>query len=313
MAEFRVTGLVAATFTPFDDNGDVVLSKIEAHIKYLKDVGVKHVFVNGATGEGLSLTLEERKDIAAEWVKANNGRLDTIIMHVGCANLRDTQTLAKHAVEIGVDAIAAIPPQFFRPTTVDHLVEYMRRVCEAAPTLPLYLYHVPPLTCVELNMADFLRKARGVVPSLRGIKFSSQDLPIASECVQLEDAKGHKYNILFGCDQQLISALVLGVDGAVGSTYNFMAGVYQRMMEAMDRGDMDTARKEQYRSQRTCKLLFNYATQGGSTVSCLKLMMSFAGLDVGPPRCPMRALGADDVAKYRKELEEIGFFQWYRK
>lgn len=58
--------------------------------------------------------------------------------------------------------------------------------------------------------------------------------------------------------QQLISALVLGVDGAVGSTYNFMAGVYQRMMEAMDRGDMDTARKEQYRSQRTCKLLFNY-------------------------------------------------------
>ncbi|XP_041362112.1 N-acetylneuraminate lyase-like [Gigantopelta aegis] len=309
MDEFRIRGLVAATFTAFDARGEIVLDIIPKYVQFLTDSGVKNVFVNGTTGEGPSLTLDERKRLAEKWVKVGKDKLSRVIIHIGCANLKDTQTLMKHATEIGADAVATVPPFFFRTTSIDSLVEYVRRIGEVSPDMPLYYYHIPPV----MSMSEFLTRARTSIPSLKGIKFSSTDLYEAGLCVETCDAQDRKYNMLFGCDEQLIAGLAVGFDGAVGSTYNFLGPLYLRMLDAWSSGDTMAASREQSRSRQVINTLFKYAQATGNLVSVMKCVMNLTGLDCGSPRCPITAVDTEQKQQLKEELETIGFFQWNKK
>ncbi|XP_052232211.1 N-acetylneuraminate lyase-like [Dreissena polymorpha] len=312
--DFKLEGLVPAVFTPMTTDGAIDYDKIDAYSRYLSDLGVKQVFLNGTTGEGFSLTLDERKKIVETWVRVGkeSGRIRDIVVHVGSLNMHDSQELAKHAAVAGVDAIATVPPLFFKPSKLEYIVEYCKKIAEAAPNVPFYYYHIPTMTGVEVNIEDFLVMASKEIPSLVGAKFSSKDLVDFLGCTQLTapNRSDSKYNLMFGCDEQLMAAMVMGGHGSVGSTPNLMWGTMARVLQLTAQGNFPEARKEQLRCQKTVRIMLKYGPQLGGNVAALKAILALVGMDTGPPRAPMRAPSAEEARAIKADLNAIGFFNW---
>ncbi|XP_062437079.1 N-acetylneuraminate lyase isoform X8 [Rhea pennata] len=147
----KLQGLVAATITPMTPDGQINLSVIHQYVDYLASASVLCCIetVNGTTGEGLALSVQERKQLAEEWVRQGKDKLDHVIIHVGALSLPESQELARHAAAIGASGIAVIAPFFFKPTNKDELITFLREVASEAPAVPFYYYHIPPLTGVK--------------------------------------------------------------------------------------------------------------------------------------------------------------------
>lgn len=299
-----LTGLIAAPHTPFHSDGSLALESIPAQARLLAHNGVSGAFICGTTGEGASLTGEERRRVVEAWVAARPASL-AVIVHVGHLSQGEACGFAAHAQAAGADAIATIAPSFFRPASVEGLVEWCAPLAAAAPRLPFYYYHMPAMTGVNFSAVDFLRAADGKIPTLAGIKFTHENLMDFGLATAFA---GGKYNLLFGRDEILLSSLVLGAKGAVGSTYNYAAPLYLRIIEAFNRGDLAAARRDQVRAMEFIQVLDRH---GGLAAG--KAAMKLIGLDCGPVRPPLRALTASDEASLRAGFERAGFFEYCSK
>ncbi|XP_051869009.1 N-acetylneuraminate lyase isoform X2 [Pristis pectinata] len=243
MCRNRLCGLVAATFTPMTHDNEINLSVIGQYIDYLVKVqGIRNIFVNGTTGEGMSLSVEERKLVAEEWINQGKGKLDQVIIHVGSLSIKESQHLAEHAAKCSASGIAVISPFFFKPQSTDALVEYLKEVASSAPGIPFYYYHLPEITGVSLNVVELLDGIEKKIPTFRGLKFTSSDLLDFGQCV---NNYKDKFDLLYGKDELLLSAMVLGATGAVGSTYNYIGNLYKRMLTDIERKDYNLAREQQ--------------------------------------------------------------------
>jgi len=299
MMKRHLRGLIAAPFTPMNADSSVNLDAIEKQADLLSGGGVSGVFICGTTGEGVSLTISERLEIAERWqAVAEEGF--PVIVNVGHLCLTDCKVLAAHARKIGAHAIAAMAPCFFKPGSVEDLVEFCADVAAAAPELPFYYYHIPALSGVTLSVFDFLKEAADRIPTLAGVKFTDEDLMEFGRCLALE---GGRFDMLFGRDEILLSALALGARGAVGSTYNFAAPLYLKIMQAHEAGDLATAQREQTRAMELVHVLETFGV-----LSAGKSIMRMIGVDCGPLRLPLRTLTHDQYERLHAELERIGFF-----
>lgn len=301
--DFRITGLVAATFTPMRADGSLWLDQVGPVVDRLIDEGISALYVCGSTGEGPSLSVEERHETAAAYVGAAAGRLP-VVVQVGHTSLAEARGLAAHAAGIGADAISAVPPWYFRPDSVESLVDCLAEITAAAPGLPFYYYHIPSLTGVALDMVRFLRCAGPRLESLAGIKYTA---PTVDEFQALIELDGGRYDILFGRDEMLLSGLGAGARGAIGSTYNFAAPLFGRLIDAFEQGKPAEARSHQSRAVELVRLLLPYGT-----LPAFKAAMGLVGPDCGPCRLPLRRLTDDQTARLTADLEAAGFFQWGR-
>ncbi|XP_064651042.1 N-acetylneuraminate lyase B-like [Lineus longissimus] len=303
---YRVKGLISPPYTPYKENGDVDLDKIDAYVDLLHKNKVLNVYVNGTTGEGPSLSLEERKQSAVRWVKAGRGKLENVIIQVGCTSLPEAKQLAAHAQSIGASAIACLPPWYYKNMALDDIVDFCAQVAACAPNLPFFYYHIPSFTEVNIKMADFFELAKDKMPTLVGTKFTDLDFMDASA---VANSDNKRFQVMSGWDQMHIAALGYGLgEGVVGAFYNFMPQVAHRLIAAFERGDLEEARKEQFRLNEIVRLNKKY-----STGFILRDFMTFIGLDIGPPRLPLRPLPAEKRVLLQKELETIGFFDWIKE
>ena len=300
----RLRGLVAATHTPFHADGSLHLAVVEKQAAHLLANGVSQVFVGGTTGESSSLTVEERRALAQRWIEVARGTAMRVVVHVGSNCIEDARALAAHAEKLGASAIAALAPSYFKPRSVEVLVECAARIASAAPGTPFYFYDIPSMTGVSFPMRDFLSQARDRIPSLAGLKFTNPDLMSLQQCLR---ADGGAWDVPFGCDEFLLAALSLGATGAVGSTYNFAAPIYTRLIAAFSRGDLAAARAEQFRSVQLVQLLAGVGFMGAA-----KAVMGMLGVEVGPARLPHTNPSAGETGKLRADLEQLGFFDWIR-
>lgn len=196
-APFKVIGLCAAPFTPFTESRALDLPSIAAHVEELLAQGVLYAFVAGTTGEGVTMSVEERKAVLEAWIAASAGRL-TIIAHVGSESIADVTALAAHAQAAGAAACAAHTPSFNKPFGLDGVVEFLARISAAAPKLPLYYYNIAVKTNVNIRCDKLLAAIDAEpsrVPTFRGVKFTDFDLHIFANCLAY---KGGKYDILSG-------------------------------------------------------------------------------------------------------------------
>ncbi len=294
-----LTGLIPACHTPFDQSGALNLRVVEKQAALFRESGLRSVFVGGTTGEFASLTVGERKALAVRWVEVAGDSLQ-VALHVGSNCQADSIELANHARHLGVTAVAAVAPSYFKPATVLDLLDFLAPIAAAAGPLPFYYYHIPCMTNVRLPVTDLLRKARGRIPNLRGLKFSHDDLVDLQGCIT---ADGGAYDVLFGFDEALLAGLGFGVAGAVGGTYNFAAPLYQRLMRAAAEGDMATARSAQFLATEMVKHL---AALGFSAAS--KAVMSFVGVDCGPVRPPLHNLSPVQLRALHDKLASLDVF-----
>src|SRR5690606_27649956 len=109
----NLNGLIAAPFTPFQRDGGLNLNAINEYSSLLKKNQVSGAFIGGTTGEGMLMSVEERKSLAEEWIKYRDDSFK-IIVHVGANSYRDAQDLADHARIIGADAVSSMGPLFLR-------------------------------------------------------------------------------------------------------------------------------------------------------------------------------------------------------
>ncbi|HWG41862.1 MAG TPA: dihydrodipicolinate synthase family protein [Gemmataceae bacterium] len=297
-----LTGLVAATPTPFSADGELNLPVVAKQAERLLRDGVKTVFIAGSTGESYSLTVEERLALAQRWSEIARGSTLRVVVHVGSNCLADARTLASQARSLGVVAIAALAPNYFKPQSLDTLVACCGAIASAAPSLPFYFYDIPMLTGVRFSMPEFLSVAAERIPTLAGIKFTNADLMAYQRCLHTH---GGRFDIPWGLDEYLLAALALGAAGGVGSSYNFAAPVYHRLRAAFSKGDLATARAEQFRSVQLIELL---AASG--YIGAAKMVMGFLGIDVGPARLPIANPTTEQRAQLRRNLEQLGFFDW---
>ena len=105
---YRLEGLIAATFTPIDGSGSVNLGAVAPMVDQLIAEGVTGLYVCGSTGEGLSLTGAERREVAAAFIEAADGRVP-VVVQVGHNSLAEAAQLADHARQAGADVISDYP------------------------------------------------------------------------------------------------------------------------------------------------------------------------------------------------------------
>ena len=296
-----LNGFVAAPYTPMNEKGEIKLKTIESYVGRLKDIGITGAFVCGTTGEGPSISTEERKAVLEEWILKSNGDLK-IIAHVGGTCLSQSVDLAGHASDNEAFAIAAIAPHFFKPSTSEDLVSFLRPIAGAAPELPFYYYHMPSMTGVDIPVSSFIPLARKTMPNFAGVKFTHFDLMDMQESIEISNGE---VEILSGFDEILICGLSLGLKSAVGSTYNFMPSVYMDMMDAFNKNDLDKARELQNYSIKVIRILNSF----GGAVRAGKAIMAMTGIDCGPCRLPIPAMSDVEKARLEKELNNIEFFK----
>ncbi len=301
----QIKGLVAAPFTPFKKDGEVDVAVIEKLAASLVANKVAGAFVCGTTGEGVSMTNAERMTVAEQWQSCAGEHL-RVIVHVGHTSLGDCRALAAHAQKIGASAVGCMAPFCFKPTKAEDLAAFCAEVAAAAPDLPFYYYHIPCVTGVTIPAFDFLQAASDRIPNLAGIKFTHENLMDYSSCLQWE---GGRFDILFGRDEMLLAGLSAGAEGAIGSTYNYAAPVYHRLIDAFHRGDLATARKEQARANAMIAVLIHH----GGMPPAGKAFMRCIGLDCGNVRLPLRDLTSAQAEALCAEAEAIGFSDFASK
>lgn len=293
----KFEGLVVAPFTPMNPDGELNTGIIGKYHDMLVKNRVAGAFINGSTGEGVSTTMREKLEVTEAWAKhSSSGSLKVINLLSGTC-YKDCIGLARESQKMGIHAVALTSPSYFKPANVKMLAEFFVKVAEAVPEMPVYYYHIPVLTGGFFNMIDFMREVAPRVPNFAGIKYTHEDFMDFLSCLNYE---GGKYDMLWGRDENFLSALVLGARGAVGSTFNYAAPLYYQLMMAFDRNDLVTARALQQKSIEMITLLGKY---GG--IATGKAYMRFIGLECGEFRLPVRNMSKADYEAFVKDVKSL--------
>lgn len=297
--------ILPAAFTPMYEDGSVHYALVEALYQRCVESGFTGVFLNGTTGECMSLDAGERKRLVETWVacRRKNGHPDfRIFVHVGSSNLVEAAAMAEHAQAHGADGVAMVPTFYFRPATITDLVEQCKYVAAAAPEVPFYYYNIPALTGVNFPLILFMEAAIREIPTFSGLKNSFNDLVDYQKC--LHYGKGD-YALYWGTDEVFMMVYAAGNRHYVGSTYNFMGNIYIKMLDAYHACDFKSLTGLQAEATR----IYNILNQHNSLISG-KAIMRHIGVDCGPVRRPLMNLKAADSASLLERLQKTAFLDF---
>lgn len=282
----KYQGIIPALYACYDDNGAISPERVEAFTEHLIQKGVKGLYVGGSSGECIYQSVAERKLLLEHVMKVAKGRI-TIIAHVACNNTADSMELAAHAESVGVDAIASIPPIYFR--LPEHAIaQYWNDISSAAPNTEFIIYNIPQLAGVSLTL-PLLRemlKNKNVV----GVKNSS--MPVQD--IQMFKMEGKEDFIVFnGPDEQLVSGLVIGAEGGIGGTYGVMPELYLKIAELVKENKIKEAREIQYAADA---IIYKMCSCHGNMYAVIKeIIKRREGLSLGDVRRPLASLVAEDM------------------
>ena len=292
----KYSGIIPAFYACYDDQGSINPKAIRSFVRYLINTGVKGVYVGGSSGECIYQSVKERKLILESVMKYAKGKI-TVIAHVACNNTADSCALAAHAESLGVDAIAAIPPIYFK--LPDHaIVQYWNDISEAAPNTDFIIYNIPQLAGVALT-PDCL-KTMLKNPRVIGVKNSSMP---TFDIQTFKAIGGKNFVVLNGPDEQLVAGLAIGADGGIGGTYGVMPQVYISIKKAMDEGNVKYA---SYLQDRANGIIRTMCSCKGNLYAVIKRIIKIrTGIDLGGVRKPLPGLTEEDLPTVQKCAQMI--------
>lgn len=281
-------GVIPAFYACYDKEGNISVEGVKALTRYFIEAGVQGVYVGGSSGECIYQGKEERKLVLKTIMKEAQGRL-TVIAHVACNNTADSMELAAHAESLGVDAIAAIPPIYFR--LPEHAIaKYWNDISSAAPNTDFVIYNIPQLAGVALTPSLYKEMLKN--PRVIGVKNSS--MPIQD--IQTFKAIGGKDTIVFnGPDEQFIGGFMIGAEGGIGGTYGAMPKLFLKALECFKKGDYETARAIQYDVNDIITALCSCK---GNMYGVIKATLKINhNIEIGGVRSPLANLVEEDMPK----------------
>ncbi len=292
----KYKGVIPAFYACYNEDGSVSPERVRALTQYHIDKGVKGVYVCGSSGECIYQSVEERKVTLENVMAVAKGKL-TVIAHVACNNTLDSVELAKHAQSVGVDAIAAIPPIYFRLPEYA-IAQYWNTISAAAPDTDFIIYNIPQLAGVALTMGLLATMREN--PKVIGVKNSS--MPVQD--IQMFKAAGGKDFIVFnGPDEQFISGRAIGAEGGIGGTYGVMPELFLKA-DALVRGNsFEEAREVQYAID---EIIYKMCSAHGNMYAVIKEILRInEDLNIGSVREPLPALIESDLPIAREAAEMI--------
>lgn len=282
----KYKGVIPAFYACYDKEGNINPEGVQALARYFVEKGVKGVYVNGSSGECIYQSVEDRKIVLENVMKAAKGKL-TVIAHVACNNTKDSVELAKHAESLGVDAIAAIPPIYFHLPEYA-IAKYWNDMSAAAPNTDFVIYNIPQLAGVALTQNLFAEMRKN--PKVIGVKNSS--MPV-QDIQMFKQAAGEDYIIFNGPDEQFISGRVIGAEAGIGGTYGVMPELFLKLDELVKANDMTTARELQYAVN---EVIYKMCSAHGNMYGVIKAILKInEGLELGGVREPLAALIESDM------------------
>ncbi len=278
----KYQGIIPAFYACYDSEGKIDPKAVRELTRYFIGKGVKGVYVGGSSGECIYQSVRERKVVLENVMAEAKGKL-TVIAHVACNNTADSQELAAHAEKQGVDAIAAIPPIYFKLPPYA-IAKYWNDISAAAPNTDFIIYNIPQLAGVALSVP--LLKEMLKNPKVIGVKNSS--MPVQD--IQMWKDEGAV--VFNGPDEQLISGLVMGADGGIGGTYGAMPELYLKIFQCVKEGKLETARQIQ---NDCCRIIYKMCSAHGNMYAVIKEILRInGGPDCGGVRLPLAALVDND-------------------
>lgn len=291
----KIEGLVPALLTPFDKDGAVMHDRACALAERLAGQGVAGIFPCGTTGEGMLLSIAERKKLIEELVGAVGKRIK-VIAHTGTLDTASTIDLTRHAMETGAAAAGVIAPGFYTYDDAS-LARHYKLVARAAKGFPIFLYNLPG--CAKnLLSPDLILSLAESVDNIAGLKDSAGSI---QNLVRVLEARPAGFRVLNGVDEYTFQAKLSGTDGSVTSTANVAPELFLNVFKAVAKGNLAAGRKCQKRLNEACKL-FQY----GKMVAYYKEGLRLRGFDPGYVRAPQRELTAGEKKAFAKELETAG-------
>ncbi|HFI0402410.1 TPA: dihydrodipicolinate synthase family protein [Streptococcus suis] len=280
-------GIIPAFYACYDEAGDISSERVKVLVQYFIDKGVQGLYVNGSSGECIYQSVADRKQILEAVMEVAKGKL-TIINHVACNNLKDSVELARHSEELGVDAIAAIPPIYFRLPEYS-IAAYWNGISAAAPNTDFIIYNIPQLAGVALTPSLYKEMLKN--PRVVGVKNSSMPVQDIDTFVSLG---GEDYVVFNGPDEQFLGGRLMGAKGGIGGTYGAMPELFLRLNQLIADKDLETARQ----LQATINTIIGKLVSGhGHMYAVIKEVIRINdGLDIGSVREPLTALTEADLA-----------------
>jgi N-acetylneuraminate lyase len=297
--------ILNAVFTPMFADGSINYSQVPDLFEHCIQTGANGIFLNGTTGECMSLSVQERQQLVETWIdyrKQINRPDFKIFVHVGSCNLYEATQMAEHAQTQGVDGIAMVATFYFRPKSLDELMEQCEYVAAAASQTPFYYYNIPSLTGVDFPMINFLKMATQRIPNFAGLKNSYTNVVDYQHCIHYSK---NKYSMYWGTDEAFMMLYTAGNRHYVGSTYNYMSGVYGKMLEAFHAGNFDNLIALEKEADAIYKVILE-----NNGVSTGKEIMRLIGVDCGPVRKPLNAFTQAESETLLRKLKETTFFRY---
>ena len=280
----KYEGIIPAFYACYDKDGKVDTEAVRALTRFFIDSGVQGLYVGGSSGECIYQSKEERKVVLENVMAEAKGKL-TIIAHIACNNTADSCELAAHAESLGVDAIASIPPIYFKLPPYA-IAKYWNDMSAAAPNTDFIIYNIPQLAGVSLSVP--LLKEMLKNPNVIGVKNSS----MPTQDIQMWRDEGA---IVFnGPDEQLISGLVMGAVGGIGGTYGAMPKLYVELYRCVKAGELAKALEIQ---NDCCRIIYKMCSGHGNMYGMIKEILRInGGPDCGSVRAPLAELIESDYA-----------------
>ena len=274
----KYEGVIPAFYACYDDQGEINPERVRALVEYFLEKGVQGLYVNGSSGECIYQSVADRKLILEEVMAVAKGKL-TIIAHVACNNTKDSMELARHAESLGVDAIAAIPPIYFRLPEYS-VAQYWNDISAAAPQTDFVIYNIPQLAGVALTpslYAEMLKNGRVI-----GVKNSS--MPVQD--IQTFAALGGEDHLVFnGPDEQFLGGRLMGARAGIGGTYGAMPELFLKLNQLIADKELEKAKELQF----TINAIIGKLTAAhGNMYSVIKEVLKINGnLNIGSVRSPL--------------------------
>lgn len=274
----KYEGVIPAFYACYDDQGEISPERVRALVEYFLKKGVQGLYVNGSSGECIYQSVADRKLILEEVMAVAKGKL-TIIAHVACNNTKDSVELARHSESLGVDAIAAIPPIYFRLPEYS-VAQYWNDISAAAPQIDFVIYNIPQLAGVALTPSlytEMLKNERVI-----GVKNSS--MPVQD--IQIFAALGGEDHLVFnGPDEQFLGGRLMGARAGIGGTYGAMPELFLKLNQLIADKELERAKELQF----TINTIIGKLTAAhGNMYSVIKEVLKInENLNIGSVRSPL--------------------------
>jgi len=293
----KLEGVLPPIPTPFDSNGNLLPAKLKTNIALWNQTGLHGYVVLGSNGEAPMLTDDERIEL---WHAAREAipRDKLFLVGAGVESTRHCITLAKRAAECGADAAMFVTPSYYKSQMNSAtLLNHYRLIADASP-IPTIIYNMPGATALDIDANTVIQLAEH--PNIIGIKDSSGNITKFEEIIR---AVRPDFAVIAGSGGYFYPALCVGAKGTVAALANVAPRECVALYDAFRAGRHDEARALQLRLVPLNAAVTTRWNVAGLKAALEELNQGFYG---GPPRLPVRPLGAEERALLRKIMQEAG-------